>query len=145
MYMPGRRLLGGQSDDLSAVRDEQRVLLHDERAHVGRGHASEGALQFGLLAHLEGMQCHPQRPGRRLHLVQLRLVDRIRRIGQIANLRELWHSLLEQLQPLGHQLAVARSQAGEVAARPGEAGHRTNLDGLTHGRKDDGELSFPSV
>jgi len=48
--------------------------------------------------------------------------------------------LLEQLQPLGHQLAVDRGQAGEVAARPGKAGNRSNLDGLTHGRKDDGDL-----
>ena len=36
--------LGGQIDDLASVRDEQRVLLHDESAHVGRGHAGEGAL-----------------------------------------------------------------------------------------------------
>jgi hypothetical protein len=113
--------LSGQSDDRTSVQGEQRVLLHDERAHVGRDHASEGALQFGPLAHLEEMQCHPQRPGSRLHLVQLWLVARPRRIGEIAHPREPWRGLFEQLQPLGPQLAVDRGQAGKGAARPGEA------------------------
>ena len=59
------------------------------------------------------------------------------RIDEHGNTNGLGHQLVQESQPLGHDLQEEKIDAGRVAARPGEAGDKTKLDRVFADTEDD--------
>ena len=82
------------------------------------------------------MSCCPSaapRPARLFARPRFRIV----RVHQHADGRRLGHELAQQLQPLRPQHAGEKAHAGDVAARPVEAGDEAVPDRIAPGREDD--------
>src|SRR5262249_3943982 len=61
----------------------------------------------------------------------------IGRIDQHGNPNGLGHQFLQKCHPLRTQLSCEKIDAGQVSARPGEAGDETELDGVFADAEDD--------
>jgi hypothetical protein len=74
----------------------------------------------------------PDRGGGLLHLAQCELgAPSVGRIEEHRNTNGLGHEVVQELQPLGHDLPGEKIDAGRVAARAGEASDKANLDRLS--------------
>jgi hypothetical protein len=65
------------------------------------------------------------------------LRSRIGRIDQHGNSNGLRHQLVQKCQPLRSQLVREKIDSRQVSARPGEAGDKTELDGIFADAEDD--------
>src|SRR5262245_27061392 len=65
------------------------------------------------------------------------LADRIGRVDEHRDTRGRGQQLAQEFQPLCCQLGRENTDAGEVAARPGEARNKTNADRVITGYEDD--------
>jgi hypothetical protein len=83
------------------------------------------------------MDLQPKGMGRRLQVSRLGLGKRIGRINESGNDGRRGHELVQHLQLLLGQLHAQRGHAGDVAARPIQAGDKANLDRVAPYRKDD--------
>jgi hypothetical protein len=62
---------------------------------------------------------------------------RIGRIDEYSNTRRRGHQLTQEFKPLCHQLKSEKIDPRQIAARPGEAGDKTERDRVFGGEEDD--------
>jgi hypothetical protein len=98
---------------------------------------AEGSVELRSGRHLDHLKPHPEPTRRLFHFAQLRLVQAVVRIGEIADDRDGRERLLEELKPLRHQLAVDRDRAGEVVFGPVEMRGRADLACIAYPGEDD--------
>ena len=123
----GKRVARRQRDDLFAPAVEERIGATKGALGPRCTRAAKAAsISLSLLA-FSDMQFSPKRIRRCLHVPADGVGIGIGRIHKQADDRGLRHRLVQQLQPLRRQLAV-KGHAGDVAARPVEAGDQAMLD-----------------
>src|SRR5262245_42846555 len=101
--MPSRELY-----DQRSVDDEGIVLLHDEGADMSRRHTCKCSLEFRGSVNLGDVKRQSQAACGGIHLDELRFVNFIARIGEVADVSEARQCLLEHLQTLGHKFPIDR-------------------------------------
>ncbi len=75
----------------------------------------------------------------RLHVSQRGFDGNIRRIDEHGNASRSGYQLTQEFQPLCRQLTQVKIDACQVAARPGEAGDKTELHWVFGDYEDDGD------
>lgn len=108
---------------------------HQQPIGVFRTSGVERPLDLGALPDLENQQLPPERLSRGLHLLHGgRAGAWIPEEGDPPQPR---HRLSEQCEPLAGQRHIEVSQAGDVAARPREAGYQARAHGVARVPKHD--------
>ena len=80
-------------------------------------------------AGVEDLKLQPDRGSRLLQVPQRGFgVCGVGRIDEHGNTNGLGHQVVQEPQPFGHHLVGEKIDAGRVAAWPGEAGDKTELD-----------------
>ena len=88
----------------------------------------EGRVDLAAGAGVENLDLQSHRASSRFHIPQRGLrIGRIRRIYEHGYTSHSGHHLSQELQPLCRQLITEKIDSRQVAAWPGEAGHKTQL------------------
>jgi hypothetical protein len=120
-------------------------------ASAGEEHVTRDVQSFGAVAHEDGkgrldlvsgagvvdlnLQSHC--PGGFRYVSYALGTCDIGRIDQHGNANGLGHQLVQKCQPLGGDLPGEKIDPRQVSARPGEAGDKTELDGVFRDAEDD--------
>jgi len=116
---------------LHAPADEEPVRGNEEGIGPVAHEGGEGRLNLAAGASVEHLNLQSDSAGSFRYFSQRGVGDRrVARIDQRGNPNGLRHELVQQPQPLGHDLRDENIYAGRVAARPGKAGDKTELDGV---------------
>ena len=97
----------------------------------------EGGVDLAFGAGVRDMKLQPERARRLLHLLDFGRRSGIVRVDQTGDRGRLRHQLAQQSQPLRDQLRGQSGDAGDVAARPVEAGDEAELDRIAAGLEHD--------
>ena len=127
-----------QRGKLHAPADEEWVGADEKRVRPLVRKRCE--CRFDLLdrANLKGLDLQPDGApgGLRLSHVVLGIVQ-VSRIDEHGDTSNRGHQLAQKFQPLWHQFTEEKIDPCEVAARPGEAGDKTKLNGVFRDQEDD--------
>ena len=105
-----------------------------------RTRACEGRIDLATGAGIEHLDLQPHGARCRLHVSQRGLGSGdVSRIDEHGDTRRSGHQLTQQFQPLCRQLGVEKIDACQVAARPGEAGDKTEPDRVFRDDEYDGD------
>src|SRR5438094_6317569 len=85
------------------------------------------------------MKRQSQRAGCRGHLGKLSFMNFIARIGEVTYARKTRDRLLQQLQALGHEFPIDRSEPSEVPAGSSQTLDQSDRNRFTHLGEDDGK------
>ncbi len=85
------------------------------------------------------MKRQSQRAGCRGHLGKLSSMNFIARIGEVTYARKARDRLLQQLQALGHEFPIDRSEPSEVPAGSRQTLDQSDRNRFTHLGEDDGK------
>ena len=131
-----RRQLG----QLDTPADEEGVAADEEGVGPLAHKSCEGRIDLAAGAGVEDLDLQPHGAGSRFHVSQRGLGSRsIGRIDEHGNTSGSGHQLTQELQPLCRQLAREKIDPCQVAARPGEAGDKTEPDRVFGDDEDDGD------
>ena len=129
-----------QVDQLDAPAGEEGVAADEQRVGPLAHKRCEGRIDLAAGAGVEDLDLQPHGARSRFHVSQRGLGSRsIGRIDEHGNASGSGHQLTQQFQPLCRQLAVEKIDACHVAARPGEAGDKTEPDRVFGDGEDDGD------
>src|SRR6516165_5968756 len=133
----GNPVVRRKRNKLDASTGEEHVASDVQGIGAVVHESSEGSLDLAPGAGVEdlNLQCHCT-GGFRYLSYALGTSD-IGRIDQHGNPNGLRHQLVQKCQPLRTQLSCEKIDAGQVSARPGEAGDETELDGVFADAEDD--------
>ena len=116
---------------------QERAGTDEQRTSPALDERCKGCLDVAVVADIENDELLPDRLRRGLHVSSLRLGFRSVRVHEHGNCRRPGHDLAQQLQSLRPQHAGKKDHAGDVAARPVEAGDEAVPDRVAPGHEDD--------
>jgi hypothetical protein len=120
-------MAGCQGVELSTLAVVKRTTADQQRASAGLDDRREGSIDFAFCSGFHDQDLPPERAGRHLHVPQQRLDVSIVRIPQQGDDGRLGKQLMQQFQPLCVHKVRGIAHAGDVAARPVEAGDEAAL------------------
>ena len=126
-----------QRDDPFPLGVQKRPGPDEQRAGPALDDRCKGGLDVAGGRGIENEELLPDRLRRGLHVASLRRGRRSVRVHERGNRRRLGHELPQQLQSLRPQHAAEKAHAGDVAARPVEAGDQALLDRVAAAPEDD--------
>ena len=127
-------------DQLDTPAGEKGVGADEERVGPLAHKRCEGRIDLAAGAGVEDLDLQPHGAGSRFHVSQRGLGSRsIGWIDEHGHTSGCGHQLAQEFQPLCRQLATEKIDPGQVAARPGEAGDKTEPDRVFAGDEDDGD------
>ena len=90
---------------------------------------SKSCVDLGVRTGIDGLNLQPEGWGGLLHVAHRILCDEnVSGVDEYSNTNGLGNQLMQQPQPLCHDLLEEEIDASRVAARPSEAGHKTKPD-----------------
>ena len=130
--------MGRQMNQLDAPAVEERVAAHKKRVRSPAHNACEGRINLAAGAGVEDLDLQSDGAGSWFHVSQRGLgIRNVGRIDKHGHASGCGHQLMQELQPLCHQLGTEEIDTSEVAARSGEAGDETEPDRVFGGEEDD--------
>src|SRR5262249_29920769 len=124
----GKRMPGRKYDKLLFSRIEECVASHDDRACSSLGQVFEGGVDFAWTARLKDCDLKPERASRTLQLLYLDVCLWIVLVYDGRDNRDVWHQLMQQLQPLCFHGDREQTNSGDIAAWTIECRHRARFD-----------------
>src|SRR5215470_13270047 len=125
----GNPLSDRQRREPTDVAGEERIARDKERVGPLLGKGREGCLEIVFAADVQDESRHAERLRRRLRVLCLKLGLRTFGVNQYSYDGSIWQSLAQQLQLFRFQVcARVEENAGDIASRPVEACHETDLD-----------------
>jgi len=100
-------------------------------------HGAKGVVELRRTAHLQHVQGELPARRRGVDLVDLACKPGPGRVPEDGKAAEAWHQLREEFQPLGRQVRAHEALAGDVPARPRQAGAEPLGEGLGKDGEDD--------
>ena len=129
-----------QVNQLDPPAVEEGVAIDEEGVGPLAHESCEGRFDLRTAAGFENLDLQTHGESRRFHVSQRRLCIRsICRIDKDGNANGSGHKLAKESQSLCGQLANEKVNACQVAARPAEAGHKTEPDWVFADNEDDGD------
>jgi hypothetical protein len=124
---------------LDAPAGEKGVGADEQRVGTVARKSREGPLDLPAGAGVKDLDLQSDGAGSRLHVSQRGFDGNIRRIDEHGNASSSRYQITQEFQPLCRQLTQEKIDACQVAARPGEAGDKTELHRVFGDQEDDGD------
>jgi len=135
----GQPVLARQLRDARGSGDEHGVVGDNQSLGTALGQGRESLRVVRGAPDLDRLKPELGRSGRLLHGTDQPRIHRTVAHYHHAHALDVRQQILEQLQPLGVQLAEEVGRAGHVLAGPREARNQSLLGGIASGRHDDGD------
>ena len=121
---------------MDTVPKKHRVAIDYQRAAFG---ARDGPVEFAFHRDVDTIKSQAKSLCAQRHRVKEESVGRIGAVHQHADPLELRHGSRQQLHLFSKNLFARRRSAGQVAARPGQAGHEPRAHRVSSVDHDDGQ------
>src|SRR5215212_10104251 len=113
------------------MNEGQRASRHDQATIRNTREATNGALDFGGVAHVNRAQFHGERRRHRLNGCKLTDPGRYCGIANNRSPRYAWGDLLEQFQPFAADAVFKLSKSGCISPGPRKAINKARADRST--------------
>src|SRR5215813_2064862 len=134
----GQRVAIRERDEVPMSVEVKWAGANKQRPSSGLDDRREGGIEFAFIDGSHDQDLPPESTCRRFYGAQIGLRLQDVRVHQRSDNRRLWNQLMQQFKPLRLQSSTVKAYAGNVAARPIQAGDVAVFYRISPSDKDNG-------